>query len=52
MNELYGTVDTNKLYFKCISSTKDVNFYEYVDSKELFIRIKNNQINFDDALKK
>ena len=26
--------------------------YEYIDSKELFNKIKNNQIKFDDALKK
>ena len=52
MNELYESVDMNKLYFKYIGNTKDVNFYEHMDSKELFNRMKNNQINFDDALKK
>ena len=34
-----------------VGPTKDVNFYEYVDSKELFNKIKNNQNKFDDALK-
>ena len=52
MNELHESVDMNKLYFKYIGNTKDVNFYKHMDSKELFNRMKNNQINFDDALKK
>ena len=30
---------------------KDVSFYEYMDSNDLFDKIKNNQIKFDDALK-
>ena len=42
----------NKLYFEYIGNTKDVNFYEYMDSKELFNKIKNNRLKFDDALKK
>ena len=41
----------NKLYFRYVGPTKDVNFYEYMDSKKLFNAIKNNQIKFDDALK-
>ena len=32
--------------------TEVVSFYEYRDSKELFNAIKDNQINFDDALKR
>ena len=52
MNNLYESVDMNKLYFKYEGNTKDVSFYEYMDSKELFNKIKNNQIKFDDALKK
>ena len=51
MNKLYESVDMNKLYFKYEGNTKDVSFYEYMDSKELFNKIKNNQIKFDDALK-
>ena len=31
--ELYESVD-NKLYFKFAGATKDVGFYEYMDSKE------------------
>ena len=51
MKELYNNVDMNKLYFRYVGPTKDVNFYEYMDSKKLFNAIKNNQIKFDDALK-
>ena len=31
---------------------KDVSFYGYRDSKELFGAIKNNKINFDDMVKR
>ena len=51
MNELYQSVNKNKLYFEYVDNTKDVSFYEYMDSKELFDRIKNNRLRFDDALK-
>ena len=51
MSELYNDVDMNKLYFRYVGPTKDVNFHEYMDSKKLFNAIKNNQIKFDDALK-
>ena len=33
MNE---SVDKNKLKFEYVCNTKDVSFYEYMDSKELF----------------
>ena len=52
MNKLYESVDMNNLYFKDVGNTKDVNSYEFMDSKELFNKIKNSQIKFDDALKK
>ena len=52
MNELYGNVDTNKLYFEYVGPTKDVSFYEYYDSEELLNEIKNNRLRFDEALKK
>ena len=52
MNELYESVDRNILKFEYIGPTKDVSFYEYMDSKELFSEIKNNRLKFDDALKK
>ena len=38
--------------FEYIGPTKDVSFYEYCDSKEIFNEIKNNQLRFNDTLKK
>ena len=52
MDKLHESVDMNTLYFKYEGNTKDVSFYEFMHSKELFNKIKNNQIKFDDALKK
>ena len=52
MKELYDSVDHNNLTFEYIHPTKDVSFYEYKSSKELFNAIKYNQINFDDAVKR
>ena len=52
MNNLYESVDMNKLRFKHVGPTKDVDFYEYYDSKELFNKIKNNRLRFRDAVKK
>ena len=52
MKELYDCVDYKNLKFDFVGPTKDVSFYEYRDSKELFSVIKNNQINFDDAVKR
>ena len=46
MNKLYDSVDYNNLKFEYVGPTKDVSFYEYMDSKELFNKIKNNQIRF------
>ena len=51
MKELYDKVDNDNLKFEYVGPTKDVSFYEYKDSKELFNAIKDNQINFDDAVK-
>ena len=51
MNEFHESVDMNKLYFEYKGSTRDVNIYEYYDSKELFGKIKINQLRFDEALK-
>ena len=50
MKELYDGVDYNNLKFEHVGPTKDVSFYEYKGSKELFNAIKDNQINFDDAV--
>ena len=41
MSELYDSVDYNNLKFEYVGPTKDVSFYEYMDSKELFNAIKN-----------
>ena len=46
MSKLYDSVEYNNLKFEYVGSTKDVSFYEYKDSKELFNAIKNNQIKF------
>ena len=51
MNVLYDSVDMNKSYFEQVGPSKNVNFYEYMDPKELFIEIKNNQFRFDEAVK-
>ena len=52
MSELYDSVDYNNLKFEYVGSTKDVSFYEYKDSKELFNMIKNSQIKFSKAKNK
>ena len=46
MKELQDSVDYNNLNFQYVGSTKDISFYEYKVSKELFNAIKNNQIKF------
>ena len=52
MKELHDSVDYKNLNFEYVGPNKDVNFYRYKDSKELFNAIKNNQINFDDVVKR
>ena len=52
MKELYDCSDYNNLKFDFIDSTKDVSFFEYKDSKELFSAIKDNKINSDYAVKR
>ena len=52
MSELYDSVDYNNWNFEYIGPTKDVSFYEYKDSKELFNSIKYNQISYDNAVKR
>ena len=52
MNELCESVNKNKLYFEYVGPTKDLSFYEYSDSKELFNELKDNRIRFNGALKK
>ena len=50
VNELYESVDKSKLCFEYVGNTKDVIFYEYMDSKERFDQIQNSRVRFDDAL--
>ena len=45
MSELYDSVDHNNLKFEYVGPTKDVRFYEYKDSKELFNKIKIVRLN-------
>ena len=44
MRKLRESVDSNNLKFEYVGPTKDVSFYEYRDSKELFHVMKHNQI--------
>ena len=54
MDELCYTVKYDSLNFKYADSkkNKDVTFYKFLDSEELFDKMKNNQIRYDDALNK
>ena len=52
MSELHDSVDYNNLKFEYVGPTKDVSFYEYMDSKEPFNAIKNNQIKFGEVKNK
>ena len=52
INKLYEIVDYNNLKFEDVSFTKDVSFYEFMIFKELFDRIKNNQIMFNETIEK
>ena len=52
MSKLYDSVHYNNLKIEYISKNKDVSFYEYVNSKELFNAIKNNQIKFNEVKNK
>ena len=52
MGELYDSVDYNNLNFEYVGPTESVSFYEYMDSKELFNAMKNNQINFSEVRNK
>ena len=49
MSEVYDSVDYNNINFEYIGPTNDVSFNEYMNSKELFNAIKNNQIKFSEA---
>ena len=52
MSELYDSVDYNNLQFEYVGPTKDVGFYEFKRSRELFDTIKNSKIKFSEAKNK
>ena len=52
MSGLYDSVDYNNLKFEYVGPTKNVSFYEYKNSRELFNAIKNNQIKFSEVKNK
>ena len=52
MSELYDNVDYNNLKIQYVGPTKDVGFYEYMDSEELFNKMKSNQIRFSEERNK
>ena len=52
MKKLYEDVDYNNLKFEYVGLTKDVRFYEYMDSRELFNSKEDNKINFNDVIKR
>ena len=52
MSELHDSVYYNNLKFEYVGPTKDVTFYEYADSKELFNAIKNSRIKFSEVKNK
>ena len=52
INKLYDSVDYNNLKLEYVGPTKDVSFYEYRDSKELFNAIRDNKIGLSEAKNK
>ena len=45
MSKLYDNVDYNNLKFEYVGNTKDVSFYDYKDSTDLFNAIKIFRLN-------
>ena len=52
ISEFCDSVDYNNLNFGYVGPTKNVNFFEYMDFKEIFNKIKNNQIKFSEVKNK
>ena len=52
MSELHDNVDYNNFKFEYVGPNKDVSFYDYIVSKELFNAIKISQIKFSEAKNK
>ena len=52
MSELYDSIDYNNLKFEYADPTKDISFYNYMVSKELFNAIRNSEITFSEVKNK
>ena len=52
MTKLHDSVDYNNLKFEYVIRAKDVSFYEYRGSKELFNVVRDNKIGFSEAKNK
>ena len=52
MTKLHDSVDYNNLKFEYMTKAKDVRFYDYKDSKELFNAIRDGKIGFSMAKNK
>ena len=52
LSKLHDTVHYNNLKFEYLCPIEDLIFNEYMDSKELFNAIKNNQIKFSEVKNK
>ena len=52
MNKLYDSVDYDNLKLEYVGPTKDVRFYEYRHSKELFNAIRGGKIGFSEVKNK
>ena len=52
MNKLHDSVDYNNLNFEYVGLTRDVSFYGYMDSKELFNAIRDGKIGFRETKNK
>ena len=52
MSEIHDSVDYTTLKFEYVGPVKDVSFYEYMDSKELFNKTKDSQIRYSEVKKK
>ena len=49
MSELYDSVDYNNLKCEYVGPTKDLSFYEYMDSNKLFDAVRNGKIKFSEV---
>ena len=52
MSDLYDGIDYNNLNFEYVGPTKSVSFCKYMNSKQIFNAIKNNQIRINEAKEK